>query len=71
MLNLYINLGNPDFFFFNLDLNLSISPTGFPDGSEVKTLPANSGDMGSTPGLGRFPGEGSGNHSNILAWEIS
>ena len=59
------------FFFFNLDLNLSISPMGFPDGSVVKTLPANSGDMGSTPGLRRSPGERNGNHSNILAWEIS
>ena len=44
---------------------------GFPGGSVVKTLPAISGDMGSTPGLGRSPGEGNGNHSNILTWEIS
>ena len=27
----------------------------------VKTLPANAGDVGSVPGLGRFPGEGNGN----------
>ena len=27
----------------------------------VKTLPANAGDVGSIPGLGRFPGEGNGN----------
>ena len=44
---------------------------GFPDGSEVKTLPDNSGDMGSLPGSGRSHGEGNGNHSNILAWEIA
>ena len=31
---------------------------GFPDGSEVKNLPAISGDMGSIPGLGRSLGEG-------------
>ena len=29
--------------------------------SVVKNLPANSGDMGSIPGLGRFPGEKNGN----------
>ena len=27
-------------------------------------------DQGSIPGLGRSPGEGNGNHSSILAWEI-
>ena len=27
----------------------------------VKNLPANTGDMGSIPGLGRSPGEGNGN----------
>ena len=27
-------------------------------------------DMGSIPGLGRSPGEGNGNYSRILAWEI-
>ena len=34
---------------------------GFPGSSVVKNLPANSGDMGSIPGLGRSPGEGNGN----------
>ena len=34
---------------------------GFPGGSVVKNLPANVGDMGSIPGLGRFSGEGNGN----------
>ena len=33
----------------------------FPGGSAVKNLPANAGDVGSVPGLGRFPGEGNGN----------
>ena len=34
---------------------------GFPGGSVVKNLPANIGDMGLIPGLGRSPGEGNGN----------
>ena len=34
---------------------------GFPGGSVVKNLPANSGDAGLIPGLGRSPGEGNGN----------
>ena len=34
---------------------------GFPDGSVVKNLPANAGDAGSIPGLGRSPEEGNGN----------
>ena len=36
-------------------------PKGFPDGAAVKNLPANAGDSGSIPGLGRFPGAGNGN----------
>ena len=34
---------------------------GFLGGSVVKNLPANAGDMGSNPGLGRSPEEGNGN----------
>ena len=33
----------------------------FPGSSVVKNLPANSGDAGLIPGLGRSPGEGNGN----------
>ena len=33
---------------------------GFPGGSVIKNPPANAGDMGLTPGLGRSPGEGNG-----------
>ena len=33
----------------------------FPDDSVVKNPPANAGYLGSTPGSGRSPGEGSGN----------
>ena len=34
---------------------------GFPGGSEVKVSACNAGNLGSVPGLGRFPGEGNGN----------
>ena len=34
---------------------------GFPGGSVVKNMPANIGDMGSTTGSGRSPGEGNSN----------
>ena len=34
---------------------------GFPSYSVVKNPLDNAGDMGSIPGLGRFPGEGNGN----------
>ena len=37
---------------------------GFPCGTVVKNLPANAGDardVGSIPGLGRYPGVGNGN----------
>ena len=37
---------------------------GFPDGTMIKNLPANSGDArdeGSVSGSGRSPGEGNGN----------
>ena len=46
---------------------------GFLGGSVVKNLPANSGnagDVGSIPGLGRYPGGGNGNQLEYLAWEI-
>ena len=39
----------------------------------VKNPPANTGDtndLGSIPGSGRYPGEGNGYHSSILAWRI-
>ena len=43
---------------FNKSQSTSII-MGFPGGSEVENLPA--GDVSSIPGLGRFPGEGTGN----------
>ena len=36
-------------------------PVGFPGGSEVKASACNAEDLGSTPGSGRFCGEGNGN----------
>ena len=45
---------------------------GFGAGSVVKNLPANAGDLGSVPALGRHPGEGNSNptatHCSILVW---
>ena len=41
--------------------------TGFPGGTVVKNLPANSGDVGDT---GLISGWGRSPHSNILAWKI-
>ena len=44
---------------------------GFPGGTVVKNLPANAGEVGLIPGLGRAPGEkGMDPHSSILAWKI-
>ena len=34
---------------------------GFPGGSNSKEYACNAGGLGSTPGLGKFPGEGNGN----------
>ena len=41
--------------------NSSLNDESFPGGSVVKNLPANAGDAGSVPELGRSPGEGNGN----------
>ena len=38
-----------------------MTPLGFPGGSAVRNLPANVGDVGTTPGSGRSPGEGNDN----------
>ena len=46
--------------------------TGFPGGSSGKESTCNEGDtgVGSILGLGKFPGGGNGNPSNILAGKI-
>ena len=41
--------------------NLLKTLSGFPGGSVVTNLPANVGDVGLIPGLGRSPGQGNGN----------
>ena len=41
----------------------------FPDGSDSKKSACNSGDLGSIPGSGRFPGERNG-YPYVLAWRI-
>ena len=43
------------------DVKADASIGGFLGGSLVKNPPANAGDVGSIPGLGRPPGEGNGN----------
>ena len=43
---------------------------GFPGGSVIKNLPANAGDTGSIPGLGRSPGNGNGNPLQYSYLEI-
>ena len=42
-------------------------PMGFPGGSDGKESACNAGDLGSVPGLGRSPGEGSDYRSSIFA----
>ena len=41
---------------------------GFPGGSVVRILPANAGDVGSTPGSGKYLEMAT--HFRILAWEV-
>ena len=43
---------------------------GFPGGSAGKEFICNAGNLGSIPGLEKFPGEGKATHSSILAWRI-
>ena len=43
----------------------------YSDGSDGKASARNAGDLGSIPGLGKFPGGGKGySHSSILPWRI-
>ena len=44
---------------------------GFPGGAVVNNPPANAGDRGSIPGLGRSPGEGNGNPFQYSCMENS
>ena len=52
---------------------MDIKKGGFPSSSEVKNLPANTGDTGDVDsifGSGKPPGGGYGNLLSILAWKI-
>ena len=54
-------------FFFFLQLTY-----GLPSGTEAKNLPATQevqADLGSIPGLGRFPGEDNGNPLQVSCWD--
>ena len=42
----------------------------FPGGSDGKDSVWTAGNLGSIPGWGRSPGEGTATHSNTLAWRI-
>ena len=42
----------------------------FPGGSDSKASICNAGDLGSIPGLGRFPEKEMAPHSSTLAWKI-
>ena len=44
---------------------------GFPGGSVVKNPPANAGDAGLIPGLGRYPGVGNSNPLQYACLEHS
>ena len=44
---------------------------GFPSGSVIKNPPANSGDIGTIPESGRYPGEEKAIHFSSLAWKKS
>ena len=46
---------------FSDSQDLYTSKLGFPGGSDGKESACNEGDLGSTPGSGRSPGEGNGN----------
>ena len=48
-----------------------IGDMDFSCGSVVKESACQAGDAGLIPALGQSPGVGIGNHSTILAWEIS
>ena len=47
-----------------------INQRGFPGGSVIKNLPANAGDAGSIPGLGRSPGEGNIQPTPVFYLEV-
>ena len=53
----------------SMNMCICMCYTGFSGGSVVKNLPANAGDTGSIPGLGRSPGEENCNPLQYSGWE--
>ena len=51
---------------FHFSLDHDRVQWGFPGGSTVKNLPANAGNVGLIPGLGRSPGEGNGKRTPVF-----
>ena len=49
---------------------MTVHQFGFPGGSDGKVSVYNVGDLGSSPGLGRSPGEGNGNPLQYYCLEI-
>ena len=47
-----------------------MSLSGLPRWLSGRESTSQTGDVGSIPRLGRSPGEGNGNPSSIVAWEI-
>ena len=56
-----VTTNQPLFSFADLELSHPTGCEGFPAGSDSKESTCNAGDLGSSPGLGRSPGEGNGN----------
>ena len=65
IINFLFKLANPlplKYFLVMLPFLVPSSESwGFPGGSDGKESVHNVGNLGSVPGLGRFPGEGNGN----------
>ena len=59
---IYVNIHSWIYIYsFSDSQDLYTSKLGFPGGSDGKESALNEGDLGSTPGSGRSPGEGNGN----------
>jgi len=59
------------YWYFNSTLSVTYEYSkGLPGGSVVKNPPANAGDMGSVPGLGRAPGGGNSKPLQYSCLEI-
>ena len=61
--NIYLQIcsSQPDFLVLFFFFSNFLCYIGVPGGSDGKVSACNVGDLGSIPGLGRFPGEGNGN----------